>query len=76
MFLSVKFAIFCVCAFLFGFTVVITNVLTVYKFGQILLGDWALANFGLLAALLPFTFGMDIVLWYIATELYSTGRFG
>ena len=76
MFVTLKLAILCVCAFLFGFTVVMTNVLTVYKFGQILLGNWALMNFGMLAALVPFTFAMDTVLWYLITELSSVYEFG
>ena len=66
-----KLVIVCLAAFVFGFSAIMTNVLAIYNVGQILAGGWTLANFGGLVILIPAAFCMDVILWYIATELSS-----
>lgn len=74
--LAFKLATVSLVAFVFGFSAVATNVLALYKAGQILTGNWALSNFGALLLLIPTAVGMNAVLWYLITELSSVYEFG
>lgn len=76
MFVTIKFAVLCLVSLVFGFTVVMTNAWTVYTIVLLSFGVWTLNNFLLLIVLTPATFLMDVVLWYILTELSSVFGFG
>lgn len=76
MFLTIKLAILCLVSFVFGFTVVMANVTTAYFIVLLCMGLWNFNNVFTLIVLIPSTFGLNLVLWYIVTELASVFRFG
>ncbi len=76
MFLTMKLAILCLVSFVFGFTVVMANVATAYFIALLCIGLWTFNNIFTLIFLIPSTFGLNLVLWYIITELASVSGFG